>query len=78
MCKILRYRPWLSQPNGEIEQVVYVHIVTGGTNCYLFMCALQQKNVGIMAQRLLNGVLTSLFRQYLGLKGMLNAKAPDL
>lgn len=33
MCKILRYRPWLSQPNGEIEQVVYAHIVTGVSNC---------------------------------------------
>lgn len=46
MCKILRYRPWLSQPNGEIEQVVYAHIVTGVSNCYLFMCALQQKMWG--------------------------------
>ena len=51
MCKILRYRPWLSQPNGEIEQVVYAHIVTGVSNCYLFMCALQQKNVGVMLLR---------------------------
>lgn len=37
MCKILRYRPWLSQPNGEIEQVVYAHIVTG-VPIVIFLC----------------------------------------